>query len=76
MSFVIARMLGWALLVLFTGLATAWLRGVADPMIPAGEWHGLFSGLFVVTIWSSLTWLLRSFASHHLVELFQAPWSL
>jgi hypothetical protein len=25
-----ARVFGWALLMLFTGLATAWLRGVVD----------------------------------------------
>ena len=36
-----ARWFGWALLLLFTGLATAWLRGVVDPLIPAGEWHAL-----------------------------------
>jgi hypothetical protein len=33
-----------------------------DPVIPPGNWHGLFSGLFVVVVWPSLTWLLRSFA--------------
>ena len=74
MSFTIARLLGWALLMVFTGLATAWLRAVVDPMLPAGEWHGLLSALFVVTVWPSLTWSLRSFASHHLIELFQLPW--
>jgi hypothetical protein len=37
-----ARVLGWALLILFTGgLATAWLRGVVDPLLPAGDWHGI-----------------------------------
>jgi len=41
------RVLGWALLMLFTGLATAWLRGVVDPLLPAGDWHGMLSGLFV-----------------------------
>ena len=71
-----ARWFGLALLMLFTGLATAWLRGVVDPLIPAGEWHAMLSGLFVVTVWPSLTWSLRSFASHHLIELFQLPWRL
>jgi hypothetical protein len=70
----IARCFGWALLLLLTGLATAWLRGVIDPLIPAGEPHAMLSCLFVVTVWPSLTWLLRSFASHHLIELFQLPW--
>jgi hypothetical protein len=43
----------------FTGLATAWLRGVVDPLLPAGDWHGMLSGLFVVVTWPSLTWSLR-----------------
>ena len=70
----IKRCFGWALLMLFTGLATAWLRGVIDPLIPAGAWHGMFSGLFVVVTWPSLAWSLRGFASHHLVSLFELPW--
>ena len=70
------RLLGWALLMLFTGLATAWLRGVVDPLLPAGDWHGMLSGLFVVVTWPSLTWSLRGFVSHQLVELFSLPWSL
>ena len=28
------RVLGWALLMLFTGLATAWLHGLVDPLLP------------------------------------------
>jgi hypothetical protein len=70
------RVLGWTLLLLFTGLATAWLRGVVDPLLPAGDWHGMLSGLFVVVTWPSLAWSLRRFANHHLVELFSLPWSL
>jgi hypothetical protein len=72
----IARWFGWALLMLFTGLVTAWLRDVVDPLIPAGEWHAMLSGRFVVTVWPSLTWSLLAFASHHLIELFQLPWRL
>jgi hypothetical protein len=56
------RWIGWTALMVFTGLATAWLRSQIDPVIPPGDWHGLFSGLFVVVVWPSLTWLLRSFA--------------
>jgi hypothetical protein len=70
------RVLGWALLVLLTGLATAWLRGMVDPLLPAGDWHGMLSGLFVAVTWPSLIWSLRGFASHHLVELLSPPWSL
>ena len=68
------RWLGWMLLMFFTGLATAWLRGLVDPLLPAADWHGLLSGLFVVVTWPSLTWSLRSLASHHLIELFALPW--
>jgi hypothetical protein len=57
------RGLGWTLLMCFTGLATAWLRGLVDPLLPAGDWHGLLLGLFVVVTWPSLTWSLRGFAS-------------
>ena len=53
------RLLGWALLMLFTGLATMWLRGVVDPLLPADDWHGMLSGLFVAVTWPSLTWSLR-----------------
>jgi hypothetical protein len=72
----VMRLLGWALLMLFTGLATMWLRGVVDPLLPADDWHGMLSGLFVAVTWPFLTWSLRGFASHHLAELFSLPWSL
>jgi hypothetical protein len=68
------RLIGWAVLMVLTGLVTAWLCGIVDPVIPAGDWHGLLSGLFVVVVWPSLTWSLRAFASHHLLELFSVPW--
>jgi hypothetical protein len=68
------RWLGWALLMFFTGLATAWLRGPVDPLLPTGDWHRLLSGLFVVVTWPSLTWSLRGLASRHLIELFTLPW--
>ena len=53
------RVVGWVLLMLFTGLATAWLHGLVDPLLPAGDWHGMLSGLFVAVTWPSLTWSLR-----------------
>jgi hypothetical protein len=55
-----------------TGLATAWLHGLVDPLLPAGDWHGMLSGLFVAVTWPSLTWSLRGFTSDYLVELL--PW--
>jgi hypothetical protein len=66
------RVVGWALLMLFTGLATAWLHGLVDPLLPADNWHGMLSGLFVAVTWPALTWSLRGFAGHTLVELL--PW--
>ena len=56
------RWIGWTALMLLTGMVTAYLHSHLDPPIPPGEWHGLLSGLFVVAVWPSLTWLLRSFA--------------
>jgi hypothetical protein len=38
------------MLMVLTGLATAWLRRVIDRLISASDWHGLWSGLFVV-VW-------------------------
>jgi hypothetical protein len=75
-SVMFKRFFGWALLMLFTGLGTVWLRGLVDPFIPAGDWHALLSGLFVVVVWPTLTWSLRALASPHLIELFQLPWRL
>lgn len=66
------RPIGWTMLMVLTGVATAWLRGVVDPAIPPGEWHGALSGLFVVVTWPSLAWSLRALASH-LVELLARP---
>jgi hypothetical protein len=66
------RVVGWVLLMLFTGLATAWLHSLVAPLLPAGDWHGMLSGLFVAVTWLSLTWSLRRFAGHYLIELL--PW--
>jgi hypothetical protein len=41
-------------------------------LLPAGDWHGMLSGLFVAVAWPSLTWSLRGFAGHYLFELL--PW--
>jgi hypothetical protein len=68
------RSIGWAMLMVLTGVATAWLRGAIDPVIPPGDWHGLLSALFVVVVWPALTRSLRAFASHHLIELLSLPW--
>lgn len=54
------RWLGWATLMLLTGLMTAWLRGQLDPLIPTGDWHALLSALTVMALWPSLAWSLRA----------------
>jgi hypothetical protein len=63
------RWIGWAVVMLLTGLMTAWLCRQLDPVIPPGQWHGLLSGLFVVVAWPSLAWLLRSFARYGFWDL-------
>jgi hypothetical protein len=44
----------WTIVMVLTGFMTAELRGYADPLIPAGAWHGLLAGLFVVVVWPTL----------------------
>jgi hypothetical protein len=56
----------WAVLMVSTGLATAFLRRLADPLFPAGDWHALLSGLFVVVVWPALVWSLRPLLRHRL----------
>jgi formate hydrogenlyase subunit 3/multisubunit Na+/H+ antiporter MnhD subunit len=56
----------WAALMISTGLATAFLHALADPYIPAGDWHTLLSGLFVIVCWPALVWALRPLVKRHL----------
>jgi hypothetical protein len=56
----------WAALMISTGLATAFLRGLVDPYIPAGDWHALLSGLFVIVCWPALAWALSLLVKRHL----------
>jgi hypothetical protein len=63
------RWLGWAALLVFTGVPTIYLCRCVNPLIPHGEWHGLLLGLFVVVVRVSLAWLLRSFARYHFSDL-------
>lgn len=41
-----------------TGVATATLLDLVDPLIPGGEQHRLLSALFIVVVWPSLMWCL------------------
>ena len=48
----------WAGLMVVTGVATAALLDLVDPLIPSGEQHRLLSALFIVVVWPSLMWCL------------------
>jgi hypothetical protein len=49
----------WAAFMVMTGVATAWLLDLVDPLLPAGEQHRLYSALFIVVVWPSLMWACR-----------------
>jgi hypothetical protein len=48
----------WSALMVATGVATATLHDLVDPLIPSGEQHRLISALFIVVVWPSLMWCL------------------
>ena len=48
----------WSALTVATGVATAILLDLVDPLIPSGEQHRLISALFIVVVWPSLMWCL------------------
>jgi uncharacterized membrane protein YedE/YeeE len=48
----------WSALMVATGVATATLLDLVDPLIPSGEQHRLISALFIVVVWPSLMWCL------------------
>jgi hypothetical protein len=48
----------WSALMVATGVATATLLDLVDPLIPAGDQHRLISALFIVVVWPSLMWCL------------------
>jgi hypothetical protein len=56
----------WAGLMALTGIATACLLDLVNPLIPSGDWHWLISSLFVVVVWPTLMWLLRPLMKRHL----------
>jgi hypothetical protein len=60
--------------MIFDALATAWLHGVIEPLIPGRDWRAFFSGLSVIVAWRSLTSSLRRFTSPSLVDLLSAFW--
>jgi hypothetical protein len=56
----------WATLMVISGIATAFLLDLVDPLIPAGDWHWLIKSLFVVIVWPALMWSFRPFMKRHL----------
>jgi hypothetical protein len=61
----IASWMVWVVLMIATGIATAWLVGLIDPLFPAGDWHWLFHASFIIVIWPSLMWSLHALAGRH-----------
>jgi hypothetical protein len=54
------RWVNCALLLLLTGAATIWLRLALEPWLPPGQWHAMLTALFILVLWPSLAWSLRS----------------
>lgn len=61
----LASWIVWAVLMIVTGIATAWLVGLIDPLFPAGDWHWLFRASFIIVIWPSLMWSLHALAGRY-----------
>jgi hypothetical protein len=68
------RWTDWAVLMVLSGVATAYLRGYADAFIPAGEWHQWLSGLFVIVVWPSLMWSLQRVFRRYPLGLLSVFW--
>ena len=54
-----------AALMVLSGIATAGLLDLVDPLIPPGDQHRLLSALFIVIIWPSLMWCLPFLLRRH-----------
>jgi len=52
--------------MLVTRQMTAWLLDVISPIMPAGDWHGLTTALFIIFVWPGLMWSLRPLIGRHL----------
>ena len=61
----LASWMVWAVLMIGTDIATAWLVGLIDPLLPAGDWHWLFHASFIIVIWPSLMWSLHALAGRY-----------
>jgi hypothetical protein len=60
------RWMVWAGLMTLTGITTAALLDLVNPLFPAGDLHWLARSLFVIIVWPALMWSLRPFLKRHL----------
>jgi hypothetical protein len=60
------RWLVWTGQMMLSGITTAALLGLVDPLIPAGDWHWLIRSLFIILVWPALMWSLRPWTACHL----------
>jgi hypothetical protein len=51
--------------MIVTGIATAWLVDLINPLFPAGDWHWLFRASSIIVIWPSLMWSLHALAGRY-----------
>ena len=56
----------WAVLIALTGIVTAGLLDLVDPLVPDGDWHWLIGSLFVIVVWRAQMWSLRPFLRRYL----------
>jgi hypothetical protein len=59
-------LLGWAALILLSGLATLVLLGNVSPLIVSGPWHDAFATWFVMVVWPIITLVFRFCIKHGL----------
>jgi hypothetical protein len=60
------RWMVWAVLMTLTGVTTAALLDLVNPLLPAGDLHWLMRSLFIIIVWPGLVWSLRPFVKRHL----------
>jgi hypothetical protein len=60
------RWMVWAGLMTLTGVTTAALLDLVNPLLPAGDLHWLMRSLFIIIVWPALMWSLRPFVKRHL----------
>jgi hypothetical protein len=62
-------LLGWAALILLSGLATLMLLGKVSHLIVSGPWHDAVATWFVMVVWPIVTLAFRFCIKHGLWRL-------